>query len=129
MTEQLIRDIAADKERLRDRIEDINRIGRLESRIAVLDTIIAQTVSKGLLSDEQNKQLELVRKERERAMADLKSEMRIAFGEAIRTELKNYSDDQAKVIRLYTRIGMLVLVALVAKEAGLLNMARTFIGL
>lgn len=46
MTEQLIREIAAEKDRVKDRVEDANRFGRVESDHAVLRTIVDAAVKR-----------------------------------------------------------------------------------
>jgi hypothetical protein len=52
MSESLIRESLADKERLRDRVDDANRFGRVESAYAVLQTRFDAWISRAVSGDD-----------------------------------------------------------------------------
>lgn len=109
--------------------------------IAILKVASNEAVSKGLLSDELVRLMDRVRKERERAMSELKTEMKGAFSDALRDALSNYSQEQArrederierqrKTVTLYTRMGVALLIVLLAKDFGsIISAGRMMIGI
>lgn len=115
-------------EHLRDRLEDtekwLARFAELTVEIAMLKVAQGTHVSKGQLADELGRAIERVRDERDRAMSELKTEMRAAFGDAIDQAFKRHAERQAKDLRLYTRIGFGLLVVLLIRD---LPTAITFI--
>lgn len=134
MTEQLHRD------RLSDTKEYLERFSQLAIEIAMLKVASSEAVSKGLLSDELVRLMDQVRKERERAMSEMKTEMKGAFSDALRDALSDYSQEQArredaraeqqrKTVQLYTRMGIALLIVLLAKDAGsIISAGRMMIG-
>jgi gas vesicle protein len=132
-------------EHLRDRLEDtekwLARFAELTVEIAMLKVAQSAHVSRGQLADELGRTLEQVRKERERAMSELRTEMKGAFGDALKDALKEHAEQQAereearalqnrKNLQLYTRVGFALIVVLLAKDVGsLLNAGRMIIGL
>lgn len=135
MTEQLHRD------RLSDTKEYLERFAQLAIEIAILKVASNEAVSKGLLSDELLRLMDQVRKERERAMSEMKTEMKGAFSDALRDALTAYSEEQArrddaraeqqrKTVQLYTRMGIALLVVLLAKDfGGIISAGRMMIGI
>lgn len=99
-----------------------------------------EAVSKGLLSDELVRLMDQVRKERERAMSEMKAEMKSAFGDAVRDALSEYAKEQTtrdneraeqqrKTVTLYTRMALALLVVLLAKDFGsIISAGRMMIG-
>lgn len=121
-------------EHLRDRLEDtekwMERFATLTVEIAMLKVAQGTHVSKGHLADELGRTIEQVRKERERAMSELRTEMRAAFGEAIEDSFKRHAERQAKEIRLYTRIGIgLVAVLLIRDLPTAITFIRPLVGI
>lgn len=124
MTEQIQRDRLADTEKA------MERWAALTVEIAMLKVAQSAGVSKGHLADELKKHTDDIRKERERAMSELKTEMRAAFGDEIDRAFKKYGEDQQKTIRLYTRIGAVLLIVLLAKDAGsIMSVGKMMLGL
>ncbi len=112
MTEQLIRDRLADTEKF------LERFSHLTVELAMLKVAVREAVSKGHLSDELVRLMERVRDEQERAVKEAKTEMQKAFESAIDGAFARHAESQQKTIRLYTRIGIGLIVVLVAKDAG-----------
>jgi len=129
VSDQLIADRVADRERMKERIDDINRIARLEADGAAMKVVIDQMVPKLGLETQFGEWMEKVREERKRAMADLARDMHNTFVASVDAALKKHADDQAKTFKMYARIAALIAIALVAKETGLIGLAKTFVGM
>ena len=112
MTEQLIRDRLADTEKW------LERFSHLTVELAMLKVAVREAVSKGHLSDELLRLVDRVREEQERAVQEAKTEMQAAFEKAIDGAFARHAESQQKTIRLYTRIGVGLIVVLIAKDAG-----------
>lgn len=124
MTEQLIRDRLADTEKW------LERFAAVTVDIAMLKVMQASAVSKGQLSDEATRILGLTREERDLAMSALKTELKAAFGDALKESFKEYAEAQEKRLRLYTRIGLALLAILILKDIPTaFTVARAAIGL
>lgn len=124
MTEQLIRDRLADTEKW------LERFAAVTVDIAMLKVMQASAVSKGQLSDEATRILGLTREERDVAMSALKTELKSAFGDALKESFKEYAEAQDKRLRLYTRIGIALLAILILKDIPTaFTVARAAIGL
>lgn len=124
MTEQIQRD------RLEDAEKWLEKWAALRVDIAMMKVAIKRSVSKGHLSDEMARQLERMQKEQDKAMAELRNEMQATFADAIEDAFNRHADAHRKQIKLYTRIGALILLVVLAKDAGsLITMAKLAIGL
>jgi hypothetical protein len=64
VTEQIIREAIAEKERQKDRVDDANRFGRIESVVAVLQTRFEEWVKRAVQGDD----LKELRREMEEEM-------------------------------------------------------------
>jgi hypothetical protein len=78
MQEQLIRDHIADKERLRDRVTDADRFGRIESSVAVLLTRFEAALQRAVSGDD----LKELRREMEDNVKHLVSDLRLYVRES-----------------------------------------------
>lgn len=132
-------------EHLRDRLVDtekyLERFAALTVEIAMLKVAQSASVSKGNLADELNRIMIQVRKERERAMGELRTEMKMAFSDAMRDALKEHATEQTKreeeratqqrkTMVLYARMGVALLIVLLAKDVGsLLGAGRILFGI
>jgi hypothetical protein len=114
---------------MKDRIADLDRIAQVEADISVLKVVVDQLVPKLGLETQFGEWMEKVRKERARVMAELRTEMQSAFVASLDAAFKKHADEQAKTFKLYARIGVVFLIALVAKETGLIGLAKTFAGI
>jgi len=130
---------------LRDRLADtekfLERFATLTVEIAMLKVAQSSNVNKGHLADELNRIMIQVRKERERAMAELRTEMKMAFSDAMRDALKEHASEQMrreeeratqqrKTMVLYARMGVALLIVLLAKDVGsLLGAGRILFGI
>jgi hypothetical protein len=129
-------------EHLRDRLADtekyLERFAALTVEIAMLKVAQSGTVNKGMLADELNRVMIQVRKERERAMGELRTEMKMAFSDAMRDALKEHAAEQVKreedratqqrkTMVLYARMGVALLIVLLAKDVGSLFAASRMI--
>lgn len=132
-------------EHLRDRLADtekyLERFAALTVEIAMLKVAQSSSVNKGHLADELNRIMIQVRKERERAMGELRTEMKMAFSDAMRDALKEHAAEQTKreedratqqrkTMVLYARMGVALLIVLLAKDVGsLLGAGRILFGI
>lgn len=124
MTEQIQRDRLADHEKF------LERFATLTVEIAMLKVAQGATVSKGALKDELDRIMVQVRKERDIAMSEMKTEMKAVFGVALKEAFDEHAKEQQKSLRLYTRIGILLLAVLVIKDAPTaFSVARGFFGI
>jgi hypothetical protein len=129
-------------EHLRDRLADtekyLERFAALTVEIAMLKVAQSGTVNKGMLADELNRVMIQVRKERERAMGELRTEMKMAFSDAMRDALKEHAAEQVKreedratqqrkTMVLYARMGVALLIVLLAQDVGSLFAASRMI--
>jgi hypothetical protein len=78
MNEQLIRDVVADKERMRDRVLDADRFGRIESSVAVLLTRFEAALQRAVSGDD----LKELRREMEDNVKHLVSDLRLYVRES-----------------------------------------------
>ena len=85
MSDQLVREAIAEKERLRDRVTDADRFGRAESAIAVLQTRFEAWIARAV----QGEDLKELRREMEGEVEKLVNNLRAYFAEVNEQQSRN----------------------------------------
>lgn len=123
MTDQFHRDRLADTEKW------LERFALLQVEIAMLKVAQGSSASKGHVTDELNRLMGQVREERERAMSELKTEMKAAFVASLKEAFAEHSKEQANKNRLYVRIALALIAVLLVKDLpSAVAFARSFLG-